>query len=392
MTTTKKYDPDLLLGLRAEHDALRASIERFADEHLAPVIAQCEAQERFPRDALSALGREGWLGGTIPKAYGGPGMDNVSLSVMVEVLGRYSQVFAGAAGAVSTVYGTGLVQFGSEEQRQRYLVPAARGELLGGLALTEARSGSHAAGMECSATRVSGGWVLNGTKAWIDGAGVADWFLVFAQSDPGKRTRGICAFLVERGTSGLTTQEYRNKLGWRCSSVGELQFDDCFVPDAALVGDVGQGYAIAMASVGYGRLQVCARLSGGIGACLDASREFARDRKIFGQSIAEFQLIQTKIVDMAIALDTSRYLTYRFARLLDNGELARREGSMAKLYTAEALMRVAHDAVQIHGASGIGEDCVAGRMFRDAKVSEIVEGTNEIQRTLVAEYELGIRG
>jgi glutaryl-CoA dehydrogenase (non-decarboxylating) len=386
---TQAADP--LLGLTEEHEALRARVERLAHAHIVPVLVETDSDERFPREVFAAFGAEGLLGGTLPEAYGGAALDNVELTVMCEELGRYSQPIAGLIGGVSTVFGTGLMQFGTEAQKQRYLIPYARGETTGALALTESRSGSDAAGMECTATKVDGGWVLDGTKAWIDSAGVADWFIVFAQGDRSLGTRGISAFVVDRGMPGFATREYRNKHGWRPSSVGELAFDHCELPEEALVGEPGRGYRVAMSSVGYGRLQVAARHCGGIRACLDASVEWANRREHYGRPIADFQLIQTKIVDMSLALDTSRYLTYRFARLLDRGEMARREGSMAKVYSAEALMRSAHDAVQIQGARGIGEDSLVGRMFKDAKVSEIVEGANEVQRTLIAEYELGIR-
>ncbi len=382
---------DASLGLTEEHEALRARVEALAREHIVPVLVETDADERFPHEVFAAFGAAGLLGGTLPGEYGGAALDNVELTVMCEELGRYSQPLAGLIGGVSTVFGTGLMRFGTEEQKQRYLIPYARGETTGALALTESRSGSDAAGMACTATKVDGGWVLDGTKAWIDSAGVADWFIVFAQGDRSLGTRGISAFVVERGTPGFTTTEYRNKHGWRPSSVGELAFDRCELPDEALLGEVGRGYRVALVSVGYGRLQVAARHCGGIRACLDASVEWANHRELYGRPIASFQLIQTKIVDMSLALDTSRYLTYRFARLLDQGEMARREGSMAKVYSAEALMRSAHDAVQIQGARGIGEDSLVGRMFKDAKVSEIVEGANEVQRTLIAEYELGIR-
>lgn len=382
---------DLLLGFTAQHHELRQRVHELAEEHLAPVIAECEAEERFPRQFLRELGAAGLLGGTIPEEFGGPGMSNVELAVMVEELGRYSQVMAGMAGGMSTVFGGGLQEFGTTEQREKYLKPFVRGETMGAFALTEARSGSDAAGMECVAEKVDGGWRLNGEKAWIDGCDVADWFIVFAQGDKSQGRRGICAFIAERGTVGFSTREYRNKLGWRCGSVGDLRFDNCFLPDESLIGEPGRGYRVAMFSVGYGRLQVGARLSGGIRACLDASREFAQNRRVFGKTISEFQMIQTKIVDMAVALDTCRYLAYRFAHMLDAGEVGRREGSMAKLHTAESLMKVAHDAVQIHGAAGMDGNSVVARMFRDAKASEIVEGSNEVQRMLIAEYELGLR-
>jgi alkylation response protein AidB-like acyl-CoA dehydrogenase len=365
---TPVADPSL--GLTDAHEGLRARVEALAQEHIVPVLVETDADERFPHEVFAAFGAAGLLGGTLPEAYGGAALDNVELTVMCEELGRYSQPLAGLIGGVSTVFGTGLMRFGTEAQKQRYLIPYARGETTGALALTESRSGSDAAGMECTATKVDGGWVLNGSKAWIDSAGVADWFIVFAQGDRSLGTRGISAFVVERGTPGFTTSEYRNKHGWRPSSVGELTFDRCELPD---------------------EVQVAARHCGGIRACLDASVEWANHRELYGRPIANFQLIQTRIVDMSLALDTSRYLTYRFAQRLDAGEMARREGSMAKVYTAEALMRSAHDAVQIQGARGIGEDSLVGRMFKDAKVSEIVEGANEVQRTLIAEYELGIR-
>jgi alkylation response protein AidB-like acyl-CoA dehydrogenase len=375
-----------MLGLTDAHEELRARVEALAREHIEPVLVETDADERYPREVFEAFGSAGLLGGTLPAEYGGAGMDNVELTVMCEELGRYSQPLAGLIGGVSTVFGTGLMRHGTEAQRQKYLVPYARGETTGALALTEARSGSDARGMECSAKRVDGGWVLDGSKAWIDSAGVADWFIVFARAD-----EGITGFVIERGTRGFTTREYRNKHGWRPSSVGELHLSECFVSDEALLGEPGNGYRVALSSVGYGRLQVAARHCGGIRACLDESVTWAKRRRLYGKPIAEFQLIQTKIVDMRLALDTSRYLTYRFARLLDAGEMARAEGSMAKVYTAEALMRSAHDAVQIQGARGIGEESLVGRLFKDAKVSEIVEGANEVQRTLIAEYELGIR-
>jgi len=380
-----------MLGLTEHHEALRARVERLAQQHIVPILTESDAAERYPREVFQVFGKEGLLGGTLPRQYGGAEFSNVDLAVMCEELGRYSQPLAGLIGAASTVFGIGLLKFGTEDQRQRYLVPYARGETTGALALTESRSGSDTAGMACAAKKVAGGWVLNGEKAWIDCAGVADWVLVFAQSDPAAGRRGICAFIVERGTPGFTTHEFRNKLAWRVSPVGGLKFVDCFLPDSALVGEPGGGYRVALASVGYGRLQVAARHCGGIRACLDASVQWAKERKLYGRPIADFQLIQTKIVDMALAHDTGRFLTYRFARMLDAGQMARREGSMAKVYTAEALMRSSHDAVQIQGARAIGEDSLVGRMFRDAKVSEIVEGANEVQRTLIAEYELGTR-
>lgn len=382
---------DRLLGLTGRHEELRARVERLAREHIAPILTESDSTERYPREVFQAFGRAGLLGGTLPPEYGGAGMSNVELAVMCEELGRYSQPIAGLIGAASTVFGVGLLKFGSEAQRQRYLVPYARGESTGALALTESRSGSDTAGIACAARKVDGGWVLDGEKAWIDCACVADWVVVFAQSDPAQGRRGICAFVIERGTPGFTTHEIRNKMAWRISPVGRITLQNCFVPDSALLGEPGGGYRVALASVGYGRLQVAARHCGGIRSCLEESVAWAKARRLYGRPIAEFQLIQTKIVDMSLALDSSRFLTYRFAHMLDEGHKARREGSMAKVYSAEALMRSGHDAVQIQGARAIGEDSLVGRTFRDAKVSEIVEGANEVQRTLIAEYELGLR-
>lgn len=381
----------MLLTFTPEQEVLRRTVEEFAANEIVPIVNDMDREERFPRHLVTSMADLGWLGGVIPAEYGGSDMDFKTVALIVEELGRYSQPVAAVSGHLSTAVGFGVLRYGTEEQRHRFLTPAARGAALAGVAITEPRSGSDVAGMQTRAVRADGGWLLNGTKAWIDGAGDADWFITFAQTDPEKGKQGIVALVVERSMEGFTTTTYRNKLGWRPSAVGELAFADCFVPDSNLIGEVGQGYRVAMAAVTYGRLLVAARLCGGIRCCLDASVAYAKDRVVFGQPIGRFQLIQTKIVDMALGLDNARFLTYRLAALLDAGEPARKEASMAKLYAAETMMRSATDAVQIHGAYGISDEYPVARMFRDAKVSEIVEGSNEIHRVLIAEYELGFR-
>jgi alkylation response protein AidB-like acyl-CoA dehydrogenase len=369
----------VLLTFTPEQEELRRTVQEFGVNQVLPLVQEMDRDERFPRHLVKAMADLGWLGGVIPAGYGGSDMDFKTVAVIVEELGRYSQPVAAVAGHLSTAVGFG------------FLAPAARGTALAGVAITEPRSGSDVAGMETRARHVDGGWLVNGTKAWIDGAGDADWFITFAQTDPEKGKQGIVALVVERGMDGFTTTAYHDKLGWRPSAVGELAFSDCFVPDANLIGEVGEGYRVAMTAVTYGRLLVASRLCGGIRCCLDASVAYAKDRVVFGQPIGKFQLIQTKIVDMALGLDNARFLTYRLAALLDAGEPARKEASMAKLYAAETMMRSATDAVQIHGAYGISDEYPVARMFRDAKVSEIVEGSNEIHRVLIAEYELGFR-
>ena len=381
----------MLLTFTPEQEALRRTVEEFAASEIVPIVRDMDRDERFPRRLVKAMADLGWLGGVIPAQYGGSDMDFKTVAMIVEELGRYSQPVAAVAGHLSTAVGFGILRYGTDDQRQRFLGPAARGTALAGVAITEPRSGSDVAGMQTRARRVDGGWLVNGTKAWIDGAGDADWFITFAQTDPDKGKQGIVALVVERGMEGFTTTAYRDKLGWRPSAVGELAFADCFVPDSNLIGQVGEGYRVAMTAVTYGRLLVASRLCGGIRCCLDASVAYAKDRVVFGQPIGKFQLIQTKIVDMALGLDNARFLTYRLAALLDAGEPARKEASMAKLYAAETMMRSATDAVQIHGAYGISDEYPVARMFRDAKVSEIVEGSNEIHRVLIAEYELGFR-
>ena len=363
----------MLLTFTPEQETLRRTVEEFAVKEIVPIVTDMDRNERFPRHLVKAMADLGWLGGVIPAKYGGSDMDFTTVAVIVEELGRYSQPVAAVAGHLSTAVGFGILRYGTDDQRGRFLGPAARGTVLAGVAITEPRSGSDVAGMQTSARRVDGGWLVNGTKSWIDGAGDADWFITFAQADPDKGKQGIVALVVERGMDGFTTTAYRDKLGWRPSAVGELAFTDCFVPDSNLIGNVGQGYRVAMTAVTYGRLLVASRLCGGIRCCLDSSVAYAKDRVVFGQPIGKFQLIQTKIVDMALGLDNARFLTYRLATLLDAGEPARKEASMAKLYAAETMMRSATDAVQIHGAYGISDEYPVGRMFRDAKVSEIVE-------------------
>jgi alkylation response protein AidB-like acyl-CoA dehydrogenase len=266
----------------------------------------------------------------------------------------------------------------------------AAGETLAGYGLTEPRSGTDAARMATRAERVAEGWRLDGGKMWIDWTGLGDFFLVFARSDPDEPgARGITAFVVERGTAGFEMTQQKGKLGLRALSVGELRFDGCVVPDENRVGEPGQGFRVAMSALEDTRLQIAARICGGLASCLEESVAHVRGRELFGRRLADFQLTQTKIADMALAVQAARLLTYQAARRKAAGLPITHEVVSAKLFAQEAYMRVSHDAVQLRGGRGIVDESLVDRHFRDAKVSELTGGTNEILRVLLAEQLVG---
>lgn len=370
-------------------DTAHKVVERYA----LPLLRDCEAQERFPTEIIPAFRDAGLLGGTIPTEFGGSGLDHLTQVMVIEEVSRHWQVLGSLVAMASGPVGRALLQFGTQEQRDRYLRPLAGGEVLSGYALTEAQSGTDAAAMHSRARSDGDGWVLSGTKLWIDWAMEGDFFLTFARTDRDSvGAHGVSAFLVDRGLPGFTTAPIRGKVGMRALSVGELIFDDVPLPASALLGSEGAGFGVAMAALEEARLGVAARALGGIQACLDASVAQARDREVFGQPLAAFQMTQHKIADMVVAAEAARALTYRAAKILDEGGSIAREVLAAKLFAQEAFMRSSHDAVQLFGAYGMTEDADVNRNFRDAKVTEVTGGTNEILRILLAKQVTGIGG
>jgi alkylation response protein AidB-like acyl-CoA dehydrogenase len=373
----------------ADEELLRRA-RAVVEEVAAPALWEAEQEERFPVEIVPAFRDAGLVGGTIPVEFGGLGWDLITHLEVIEEVSKTSQVLGSFLAVPGGPVGAGLMQHGTDEQKERWLKPLASGELLAGYGLTEPRSGTDAARMVTRASKVDGGWELHGAKRWIDWAPIGDFFLTFARTNPDEPgARGITAFVVERGTPGFETTQQKGKLGLRPLSVGELHFNGCVVPDTHRVGEVGQGFRVAMGALEDTRLQIAARICGGLASCLELSVAHARSRELFGSRLADFQLSQTKIADMVVAVECARALTFNAARRKASGEPVRHEILTAKLYCQEAYMRVSHDAVQLHGGLGIVDESLVNRHYRDAKISELTGGTNEILRVLLAEQFVG---
>ena len=379
-------------SLTDEQRQYQALVRDFAVKEVAPHVKDYDREERYPVEIVKKMAALGFIGGTIPEEYGGPGIDHLTMALGIEEMSRVCIHMGSAMGRASGLVGAGILQFGTEEQKRTYLVPVARGEVFAGTAVTEPHSGTDVAAMETTAVRKGDEYVLDGSKIWISGVGIASWYLTFATLDRAKGPKGICAFIVERGFPGFSERPIRNKLAFRPTQVGELIFEDCRVPAGNLVGREGEGLRVALCAVENGRLSVACRAVGLAQACLDESVRYARQRVVFGKKIAEYQLVQAKIAEMVLGVESARYFAYRLAWLKSRGvKRARREASIAKLHATEIAFRAASDAVQIHGAYGASEEYNVGRYLRDAKFLQVVEGVNDIHRVLIAEYALGLR-
>ncbi|MDF0642499.1 MAG: acyl-CoA dehydrogenase family protein [Nitrospira sp.] len=374
-----------------EQRLVRETVRRFADQEIAPVAAENDRTGRFPRELLNRMAVMGFLGGPIPKEYGGSGLDYIGHAILTEEVGRADSSLRTTLSVQVSLVELTLMRWGTEEQKRRYLPELCGGRMLGCFGLTEPNAGSDPAGMETMAVKQGAGWVLNGTKTWISNGTVADLALVFAQTDPSKAHDGITAFLVEKGTPGFPAQAIAGKLGLRASDTGELILENCSVPETALLGSAGQGFKVAMSALDNGRYSVAAGCVGIIQGCLDACTEYAKMRRQFGRSIGSFQLVQDMIARMAVDLDAARLLVFRAGHLKNQGILNSFETSIAKYFASEAAVRAATDAVQIFGAYGYSEETPVARYYRDAKVATIYEGTSQIQKLLIGSHLLGIK-
>lgn len=374
-----------------DREALVAAVAEFADRELAPRVAEYDRQEYLPRELLDQAGALGFFGGAVPTEYGGLGLDYVTLAAVIEEISKVCQIFGTFVSMPSGLVGGSIERFGTEEQKKKWLAPLARGEMYGAAAVTEPRSGSDVAGMETTYTRDGDEFVLRGAKAWISNLDIAGFFVTFATMDRSLEHRGISAFIVPRDTPGMTLSPYKDKLGFRPLCTGEVAFNDARIPVDALLGEEGNGFPVAMTAVERGRLGVAARAVGLAQACLDDSVTYAQDRSAFGKSISEFQIVQSKVTDMAVGVATARALVKQAAEELDAGKRGRLVTSMAKMYASDIGFRSAADAVQIHGAYGVSPEYRVGRLLRDAKVLQIVEGSNDLHRALIGEIVLGIR-
>ena len=372
-------------------DDLVRLVGEFAREEIAPRVAGYDAAEMLPHEVLKEMAGLGFFGGVIDPDYGGLGLDFVTFSRVVEEISTVCNAMGCLISMPSGLVGAGLDEFGTEAQKERWLVPLAQGTLFGSAGVTEPRSGSDVAGMTTMYRKDGDDFVINGAKAWITNITIAEFFLTFATHDRSLRHKGITAFLIPKDTPGVTVRPYLNKLGFRPLTSGDLVLQDVRVGPEAVLGDEGGGFRVAMTAVERGRLGVASRAVGLAQAALTESVSFAGTREAFGSSIANLQIVQSKITDMVVGVETARLLVRSAAGALDQGQRARQLTSMAKMYASDVAFASASEAVQIHGASGVSPEYPVGRLFRDAKVLQIVEGSNDLHRALIAELELGLR-
>lgn len=377
--------------LTNEQEAVRKMVRSFVDKEIIPYIQEWDAQGRFEFGILKRLAELELMGVCIPEKYGGSGMDYNTLAIVCDELERGDTAFRTAVSVHTGLNSMTLLQWGNEFQKEKYLVPQARGEKIGAFGLTEPGAGSDVAAMSTTARRVGDEYILNGSKTWISLCDVADHFLIFAYTDKDQKHRGISCFIVERTFPGVTTRAIKGKLGIRAGNTGEVFLEDVRVPAENLLGEEGEGFKIAMSALDNGRFTVAAGACGLIQACLEVSLNYCQERETFGKKIGQHQLVQQMIAKMVAGLETSRLLTYRVGWLKNKGQRCTRETSLAKWIACDAAFNAAVDAVQIHGAYGYSNEYPVERFLRNAKAPVIYEGTREIHTLMQGEYALGYR-
>ncbi len=383
--------------LSEEHEMIRQAARDFAQKAIAPIAAEFDETGEFPLETIRQMGELGFMGIEIPEDYGGAGMDTIAYVLAMEEIAKADVSHSTIMSVNNSLYCHGILKFGTEEQKQKYLVPVASGEKLGAYSLTEPMSGSDASTMKSRAVLSEDGthYIINGTKSWVTSGPVADFLVVFTITDPTQGHRGITAFLMEADQPGFVRGKKEPKLGIRASATSEIYFEDYKAPIDTVLGKPGEGFKIAMTVLDAGRVGIASQALGVAVAAYEASVQYAREREAFGQPIGAFQMIQQKIADMKTRIEASRFLIYNAAlaktRSKETGERYTTEASMAKLFASETAMFVAHAAVQIHGGMGYSRELPIERYFRDAKITEIYEGTSEIQRMVIARNELGLR-
>ncbi|RJP65874.1 MAG: acyl-CoA dehydrogenase [Candidatus Abyssobacteria bacterium SURF_17] len=369
--------------LTEEQESLRRTVQKFAEKEIAPIAAEAEEKAEFHREIFEKLADIGLLGIACPEEYGGAGLDYSTYIVVVEEIAKHCLATAVGLG-VQNLPQIMIDRFGTKEQKEKYLSPLSSGKKLGAFALTEPGAGSDASSLKTSAVRDGDGYVLNGTKVFITHGGVADIYLVMAKTQPEKGAHGISSFIVEDGTPGFSFGKVEKKMGLRASPTREIIFEDCRIPRESLVGKEGDGFKIAMIALDSGRITIGAAAVGVAQAALNEAVKYAKQREQFGQPIASFQGIQFMLADMATSIRAARNLVREAAYLKDSGQAFSHVAAMAKLYATDTAMKVTTDAVQIFGGYGYMQDYPVERLMRAAKVTQIVEGTNQIQRMVIA--------
>jgi alkylation response protein AidB-like acyl-CoA dehydrogenase len=370
--------------LSDEQELLRRSVREFCEAEIRPHVREWDEAQQFPKELLSKLAELGLMGIQFAPEYGGAGMSAVDYCICIEELARVDPSVSLSVAAHNGLGASHIAMFGSEEQKQTFLTPLAKGEKLAAWGLTEPSSGSDAAAMRTMAVRDGDSWVLNGSKAFITHGKSGDTMVVMAVTDKSKGNKGISAFVVERGTEGFIAGKKEDKLGMRASETTEVIFQNCRIPASHLIGQEGQGFIQTLQVLDAGRIGIAALAVGLAHGAYESSRNYAFQRKQFGRPIGTFQSIRWKLVDNAARVESARLLTYRAAWLKDQGKRMTLESSMAKLYASEIAVRASEDAVQIHGGYGFVKEYPAEKFFRDVKLTTIGEGTSEVQRLVIA--------
>jgi butyryl-CoA dehydrogenase len=376
------------INLTEEQQLLQKSVRDFAEAEVKPHAKEIDETGRFPRDNFKKAAELGLTGVAVPENYGGAGMDHVSYAIVIEEISRICASTGVILSVQNSLYCDPVLRFGTEEQKQKFLVPFARGEKIGCYALTEPQAGSNAAALTTKAVRKGDIYVINGTKAWITNGGAADAAIVYVNTQPEKGEKGITALVVEKGTRGFAVGKEEKKLGIHATACTELSFTDCEVPVGNRIGNEGEGYKVALSTLDGGRIGIAAQATGIAQGAFEAALSYAQQRQAFGHPISDFQAIQFMLADMATEIDAARLLTRRAAWKQDSGSRFTMEASIAKLFASEMSTRVTHKAIQIHGGYGYSREYPVERNYRDARITEIYEGTSEIQRLVIAAWVL----
>jgi butyryl-CoA dehydrogenase len=378
-------------ALTDEQRLIQETARSFTDNEIVDRARENDRNEHFDLELVGKIADQGYLGAIVPREYGGAGLDYLTYGLIVEEIGRGDSAMRTVISVQTSLVCSAILRWGTEEQKQRYLPKLCSGEWLGCFGLTEPDTGSDAANQRTRAKQTDTGWVINGGKMWISLGNHAKLAMIFAQTDPEKGHRGLACFLVEtEGNDGFRPSEIHHKMGLRGSDTAEISLSDCEVPEDARLGEIGDGFKIAMTSLDSGRYSVAAGCVGICQGCVEESVNYAKERQQFGRPIASFQLVQAMIADMKVDTDAARMLVYRAAYLKDTGQPSTTETSIAKLYATEAAVKSANTAIQVHGGAGYVDDHPVERYFRDVRVTTLYEGTSQIQKLIIGRALTGI--
>ena len=376
------------LELTEEQKLLQKTVREFAESEVRPLARELDETGHFPRELFRKAAELGLTGVAFPESEGGAGFDHIAYAIVIEEISRCCASTGVILSVQNSLFCDPIHRYGTDEQKKRFLLPFTRGEKIGCYALTEPQAGSNAAALQTKAAKQGDMYVLNGTKAWITNGGVADAAIVYVNTDPAKGEKGITAIVVEKGTPGFKIGKEEKKLGINATACSELVFTDCEVPAANRIGNEGDGYKVALSTLDGGRIGIASQATGIAQGAFEAALKWSQERMAFGQPIAQFQAIQFMLADMATEIDAARLLVRKAAWKQDSGSRFSLEASTAKLFASEMATRVAHKAIQIHGGYGYSREYPVERAYRDARITEIYEGTSEIQRLVIAAWVL----